>query len=122
MVILINDRRTIKEIQNEFHSRFPNLKILFFTKKQESGETSEKTGELDPDVSLEDARKRHNKGHVTIYPHQTAAGIEELFEEKFGLHAQILRRAGESWLPTSNTDELTLAKQNEIGSEVFSDW
>lgn len=121
MVILINDKRTVKEIQDEFHSRFPNLKILFFSKKHKIAEASEKTDEVNSALNLEDVRKRHNLGHVTIYPHNTVAQIEELFEEKFGLHAQVMRRSGKSWLITSKTDEWTLAKQNEIGGEVFSE-
>ncbi|MBC7864852.1 MAG: hypothetical protein IAF38_17895 [Bacteroidia bacterium] len=121
MVILINNKRTLNEIQNEFHLRFPNLKIIFFRKKHMIGETSEKTDEIKPGLTLEEARARHNNGHVTIYPHQTVDSLEELFEEKFGLYAQVMRRSGKVWLVTSKTDEWTLAKQNEIGGEVFSE-
>ena len=121
MEIIIDDHRSIGEIQTEFHEKFPNLKILFFTKKHMPGEISDKADVLSDTILIGQARKKHNKAHLNIYPFQTVQLIEQSFEDKFGLHVQILRKAGKDWLITTSTDGWTLAKQNEIGGEAFVD-
>jgi hypothetical protein len=114
MEIIINDTRQIGEIQEEFHSKFPNLQLVFF--KHRNGE-DEEIPEFDlvlPELTIGQARQRHNKGHVNIYPFQTVSVIEGIFENKFGLHARIRRKEGNRWLPAERSMELTLAEQNKV--------
>jgi hypothetical protein len=37
--------------------------------------------------------------------------LEKQFEEGFGLHVQVFRKSGRTWLETSVTDDLTLVEQ-----------
>ena len=114
MVIKISDYKKLKSISDEFQNRFPNLKLKFFSTKHTENEISFKEDELDAQLLLCDARKIHNTGHLNIYPFQTVAEVETAFENKFGLHAQILRKSGNVWLLTTKSDSSTLKKQNEL--------
>jgi hypothetical protein len=37
--------------------------------------------------------------------------LERLFENEYGLHLQVFRRSGNTWLETSVSDDLTLEEQ-----------
>lgn len=54
-------------------------------------------------------------GFVDLPPDLPTFEAEALLERTFGLHVQIMRKSGNTWLVTSATDRLTLAEQNARG-------
>ncbi len=115
----IQDSRSIKSIQEEFHQLFRGLKMVFYQTRHDEHEGSEKGMEYAPDHKLSDLRVRQTEGGIEILPDMTVRELEQAFEELFGLHIQIFRKSGGVWLQTIQTDDWTLAKQNEKGLETI---
>ena len=111
----INDNSTIREIQAEFSKMFPGLKIEFYRSKHDEFGGSKLSDQLHPDQIIKDIRKVDTEGDITIYPDMTVLVLENLFEEKFGLNAQVFRKSKDIWLQTSVTDHWTLEIQNRKG-------
>ena len=51
-------------------------------------------------------------------PQLTVETLESMFEDEFGLHVQVFRKSGETWLQTSVTDHWTLEKHMKIAQEM----
>ncbi|MBI1287764.1 MAG: hypothetical protein GC178_09315 [Flavobacteriales bacterium] len=113
MKLHIDDKRIISAIQEEFSKGFPYLKIEFFKKPHEAGETSAKEDMLPTDSPIGKWRTAHNEGELTITKDSTVAEVESGFQEKFGIAVQVFRRSGKVWLETSATDGWTLSEQND---------
>ena len=113
--MIIQDSKTIGQIQKEFQGKFPGLKIEFYESSHEEHKGSNPNTQYEPSVSLRDIRSQHTEGDVTIRPEMTISEVEGMFEELFGLHVQIFRRSKGLWLQTISTDDWTLEKQNRKG-------
>ncbi len=120
--IHIEDHLTIKEIQKEFSSRFPFLKLEFFSKPHQHGKGSERKYMRAQDSVLKDLRRVHSEGHLHIEENMTVGELEDLFRDNFGLFVQVFRRSGRLWLETTATDNWTLKTQNEQGQELSLDY
>lgn len=116
MNITISNTKTIRDIQSEFNSLFPYLKIQFFRKSHHEFEGSHKKDIL-PDSTVLYALSTSN-GSISIDKSQTVAEVENLFKKHFGLNVQVFRKSGSSWLETTVTDGWTLEKQNQEGMEL----
>lgn len=116
MKISIGPDTTLVEIQGAFQQAFPYLKIEFFTKSHRAFKGSHAKFLIqDLDQKLRDVLLAPKTGTLEITPEMPTYQAENLFEEKFGLHVQVFRKSGETWLVTSVTDKLSLAKQNAKG-------
>ena len=118
MEILINDKRKIKEIQSEFNSMFPYLKIEFFSKPPGKAGTNPKSDMILQNRTIGDCRKVHKAGHLTILPELKVSEMEDAFRKNYGLIIQVFRKSGKVWLETSVTDHWTLLEQNLEGEEL----
>lgn len=119
MKIFIDDTLTIQQVQREFSSRFPYLRLEFFSKPHKEGAGSEKRDMLDNSTSLSDCRLK-KEGELSISPEMTVAQLEKLFRDNYRLYVQVFRRSGKLWLETTATDNWTLKYQNEQGQELSS--
>lgn len=118
MEITIHDYRKISDVQEEFHSVFPYLKLDFSYHPRVQKITSQKRLMLDHLKTLGEFRPLCKNGSISITPHMTVADLEYLFYNNYGLVVQVLRKSGKAWLGTTVTDGWTLEKQNEQGEEL----
>lgn len=118
MQLTITDDRTIDDINKDFMSEFPYLKIQFFKRTHKENIGSPKK-EMIPNATKLKAI-HHTNGVVVISPEQTVQEIEQFFKAHFNLNIQIFRKSGNNWLETTLTDAWTLKKQNEEGMELSS--
>jgi len=116
MIIEINDLKKIHEVQEEFSTRFPFLKLEFFRTPHQREEPSNETPYA-PDLPLKEIRDKHVHGIITIDAQSETGAIEKEFERRFGLNVQIYRRQLDRWIQTAGTDILTLKEQNEIARD-----
>lgn len=120
MRLRISPNRLVSDVQKDFNSVFPFLKIEFFRKK----------ASRQPDLPVAHIVPHNQKightqsaicdGDMEINADMKVKDIEKLFKEQFSLMAQIFRRSGNLWLQTTMTDNWTLAHQNEHGREISS--
>ena len=113
--MIIQDSKTIKQIQEEFHTMFPGLKIEFYRIPHDQFKGSLKENQYESDLHLFEVREHHNEGEIIINQEMTVRQLEGLFEELYGLHAQVFRKSNYVWLQTSKTDDWTLGEQNRKG-------
>jgi len=116
--IQINGERRLREIQSEFTSFFPFLKVEFFKAPHSIGEGSAKTLLYDLGKVVRDCRKLEKDGSLQIVETMTVHQLEQEFFNQFGLAAQVFRKSGNVWLETSATDNWTLIQQNNEGAEL----
>lgn len=116
MKIQVSKDKTIGQIQDEFAQTFSYLKLVFFTKPHKAYKGSPaKFLVADRDVTLGNLEKQPRSGDLYIEAEMPTWQLERLFEEEFGLHVQVFRKSGNTWLETSVTDDLTLDEQNAKG-------
>ncbi len=115
--MIITDKRKIQEIQDEFHAKFPNLKLEFYKGHHEAKEGSPARAKYDPDKTIGDIRTVHTDGDLSIDGHQKVSTLEKKFFDQYGLNVQVFRKSKGIWLQTITTDEWTLAEQNRKGAD-----
>ena len=116
MKIKISSDRKIFEIQEEFNTAFPYLKLEFFKKTHNSKESSPKRWMKPSSKTLSEYKKITD--NIDIEPHMTVAFIEDEFKKKYGLGVQVFRKSGKVWLETTFTDGWTLEEQNSQGETL----
>jgi hypothetical protein len=116
--ILISDERKLIEIQKDFNSYFPFLKLEFFKVPHKIGEGSAKNLLLDSNKLIRDIRSNRPASHLAFKDTMTVNQLEMLIFSEFGLAAQVFRKSGNVWLETSATDNWSLLQQNNEGAEL----
>lgn len=113
MKILLQYNRTVEEIEHEFNSAYPFLKISFITKTE--GTDGE---EIEPSAELIEVSGVLKEGDISINSTDTVKEVEQKFEKQYGLPVHIFRKQKDVWMDTSITDDLTLQEQNTWGREA----
>ncbi|HTQ65855.1 MAG TPA: hypothetical protein VMI12_13735 [Puia sp.] len=120
MMLRIDKGSSLKNIQKQFSTYYPFLKIEFFKKipvdqplyKSESFSTEELSKYLDGFyegfVNIDVSRKR------------TVSEVERDFEKLLGISAHIFRKSGNVWVETTLTNDWPLEEQNEEGKLISS--
>ncbi len=112
MIIKINNHTLLREIHQAFNLQFPFLQIAFFANSHQPGKANSKADKLPLSLTINEAGNPHKIGEFELLKNMTVAELESVFENQFGLHAQVLRKSGEVWLQTTVSDHLTLKELN----------
>ena len=118
MRISVEDNRLLSDVQLEFNTYFPYLKLEFFRAPHKIGEGSAKKLLMDNRRRIKDCRSKSKTGDLIFSAETTVADLENTFFRDFGLSAQVFRRSGNVWLETSATDSWSLMQQNSEGAEL----
>lgn len=120
LFIVINNESQVRDIQNEFHAKFPYLKIEFY--RESKGNTAQ-PGRLEKISPLHNfSLLKKVKDNITI-EFNSGNKVSELkaqLREILGLNILIFRKSGAHWIETSLTEDWTLEQQNEEG-KLLSD-
>ena len=116
MKVLISRSMTIAEVQASFSEAFPYLKLVFFTKPHKAFKGSPaKYLVQDRNIKISALEKEPRDGELYLEAEMPVWQVERLFEQEFGLHVQVFRKSGNTWLETSVTDNLSLEQQDAKG-------
>ena len=118
MKIEINNQRLLSDIQKEFNTEFPYLKIEFFETPHKRKESLPKSRMYAATRTVGACRKVDTEGSIAVTPEATVAQFEQECWDRFGLSVQVFRKSGRLWIETSLTDSWTLARQNREGMEI----
>ena len=116
MKLDISKLKTIQDVREDFNTRYPFLKLEFYKKANLVHSIGTKD-HLSHSTLLRSAGLK-KEGHIEIYDDITVGELERIFQEQFGLSAQVSRNSGGVWLETTMTDNWTLRKQNDYGKEI----
>lgn len=118
IALTINHAQDIQTIKDDFNSAFPYLKLEFFKHRHRNKGGSAKKDLFEGNLFLNELPKKYSKGFIHIIENMTVLELENLFQEQFGLSAQVFRKSGKTWLETTQTDDWTLKHQNEEGKAL----
>lgn len=116
MLLDISQTRSISEIQRDFSSQYPFLKLEFYDVNASSKNSSRRL-HLQNFILINRAGLRKN-GNIDVSDSMTVGQLENIFQTEFGLSAQVSRKSGILWLETTMTDKWTLKQQNDHGKEL----
>jgi len=117
MKIRITPTRLISEVQQEFNTLFPFLKLEFFRSKgYQPGPVANHI--IPHNRRIGDCQVAITDGTIEINKNMKVKELERIFKELFRLNVQVFRQSGNLWLQTTITDEWTLQNQNEHGMEI----
>jgi hypothetical protein len=114
MIIHIDDRLTVADIQERFEKCFPLLKIEFYRTAHTWKKHSSLHDIIDPIETIGSIRKKHEPGILDIKSWYQTGQVERDFRERFGLNVQIYRKRKDGWVQTISTDNLTLKEQSDL--------
>lgn len=119
MQLIIDDSKKISDIQKEFSSHFPFLKLEFFGAEPEVKRIYAKPNRIeDKNKTLAEIRKVHVSGNISIHGNLKVSTLEENFKTYYGINVQVYKKSGNTWLQTTSTDNWTLKMQNKWGEEM----
>jgi hypothetical protein len=119
MQIGIKPDTVVLDIQKEFNSYYPYLKLEFYRNLPPLNKPSPKAEKINPGEAFRKISRAHEGGIINIDRKRTVSELVLDFWTTLGLSVQVFRKSGNLWIETSLTDSWTLAKQNTIG-ESFS--
>ena len=108
----ISNDKTLHELQEEFQSLFPYLKLEFFPLPSSNHPKSIVKKPLPPESFIGEARIIHNRGSVYLDPELSAPALEQIFLDIFGLNTRVYRKSSGRWVMITSCDLLTLKAQN----------
>ena len=109
MRIEIRKQQTVHELQDAFQQVFPHLKIELYTQAHEH-HTGNPQEPVHHQQSL--ATLLQHEGDIDLQASYLVSEWEQLMRDRFGLHVQVFRRSGKTWLQTIRTDNWTLGQQD----------
>jgi len=115
MHIEINDKITLRHIQEIFSDFYPYLQIEFYNKTHKKYETSDEANLIYPGKTIDEIKETHLSALLEIQPWYKVADVEREFQQRFGLSVQILWKQKDNWEQTTGMDDFTLKELNELG-------
>jgi hypothetical protein len=119
MILHINDRRLIREIQMDFNAYYPYLRMEFFNQPHAPLSSSAESDKVSPYIKAGSVRKKHHDGAIHILPNTTVKELEEMIRKECHLTIQIYHYTLSGWIPTDVADLATLEDLNEQGRYAF---
>ncbi len=118
MSLIISSNTLISDIQKEFNSQFPFLKLEFFNNKSFTRSNFSSSQIIPHNKKLGDGQLGIVDTTLEINEEMKVNEFENIFRDKFRLAVQVFRKSGNLWLETTMTDNWTLQQQNNHGREI----
>lgn len=119
MYLEITGDKAIMDVQRDFSSIYPYLKLEFFKNGAVRRDSYSAQRQLLPHQRLKEAwYTKKEEGILELENKMTVLDLENSLLDRFGLSAQVFRRSGNLWLETTVTDHWTLKMQNDHGREI----
>lgn len=118
MKIVVSNEKEVAVLQQEFHEKFPFLKIDFFQLPEDHSTVPPKG--INTTKPFKAFIKKPNARQVVITPTMTVLELGNKFKDLYNLDARVFRKSGKAWLETSLTDHWTLQEQNDQGQALSS--
>jgi hypothetical protein len=116
MELFLSSESTIREINKEFQKRFPFLKLEFYRQRSKTEQYKYWKDKFSGHAMLKETGSKLIPAIIKINPSDTVDELEQRLRNNYGLPVQVLRKSGDIWLETLQTNDFTLEKQNSIGA------
>ncbi len=98
----ISIKKKLSDIQKEFNSKFPYLRLEFYQEQRDAEEGKPSQQLLNADRTIKEVSPDAPSEDLNIDGEFTVSTLKEKFMEKFGVNIQIFRKSGDSWMQTTN--------------------
>lgn len=116
----ISDDTKLAYIQQRFNQLFPFLWLEFYNKDADDSLPSTNKIKLVDGKTVGQIRAGHQIAIVTLFPEMSVADLENIFCQTLGVSIQVLRKSGNIWMETPQTDSWSLEQQNRQGEAISS--
>ena len=106
---------SLKELQNQFSTIFPGLKIEFYRTAEAGYDGPYEMLHYDLDTPVEMINPDLVDTELSIDENEKVGDFENEISKLLGINVQVFRRSKELWLQTVKTDKWTLSRQNLKG-------
>jgi hypothetical protein len=121
MKLHIEKTSLIKDIQIEFNSIYPYLKIEICKYRSDSPRENKVNAVKDNMVECIGSRETFSKStSIDVDGQRTVSQLEHDFSTTLGLSVNLFRKSGKMWIQTTLTNNWSLKKQNEEGEFMSS--
>ncbi|MGZ5286228.1 MAG: hypothetical protein ACXWB9_03540 [Flavisolibacter sp.] len=110
MQIVLHPLKTISEVEAEFRTVYPYLKIIFFPGNKGTADDI-----LVADLSLGTLCRQWKEKQLLIHPFHSVKEVELIFSQHLQIPVQVVRQQKEIWVDTCGSYYLSLDTQNEMG-------
>lgn len=122
MRLTIREDRVLQDVQGDFTTAYPFLKIEFFRNGMVRKDRYPLIALIPLSKHVKDAWFiKKQEGDVEIFDNMTVLELEKQFMDNFTLSVQVFRKSGSIWLETTLTDRWTLKQQNDHGREISTE-
>lgn len=118
MLLLIDDRLLIEDVQERFSDCFQALKIEFYSAANRDGNRYSDEYLINPKCRIRDIRRTHVSNLYEIKSWDTVNKVETDFKKIYGLNAKVFRHEDGSWIEANDSEYATLQQQNSISQNV----
>lgn len=118
MEIKFTPETTIEEIQHQFISLFPHLKLGFFRDLNQDQILTANELIRNDKVKISELSDVAISGTFVLDPFKTILDFEKSILLQYGLQVQVFRKSGNAWLVTTSTDSKTFAEQEALALEM----
>jgi hypothetical protein len=115
MTLHMNESSTIKDIQTDFSTEYPFLKMDFLKIIRDRLGWITGTEKMLPGEKMLPYYRNTVKMKLSIDGDKTVNGLISDIEESLNMKVRVLRRSGNVWIETSLTMDWTLEQQNSEG-------
>ena len=106
---------SIENLKQQFVHYFSHLKLEVFSRPHACRNVSVMQQRLDDKLLLSQIKTFYHEGVFAFQPSMTVTSFKQGLRDKFGLSVLVLRKSGDQWQETTQTENLTLEKQNLMG-------
>ena len=113
MILEINDAKSVFELQDQFSTHYPFLKIDFYAPASLSKKLLPSAEKMSPHQLIKCARNIHNSGRLEVMSWFTVSRLEKEFINKFGLEIKVSKRENGRWVLSPTSCFCSLKEQND---------
>ena len=119
MYMLIHGDRLLRELQEEFQSSYPYLKMVFFWKKNKKDTPASLSEDQEVLIRLCEISTKKGQGFIPLEDHTSLHQMTKFFETDFGTDVRVLHFTNAGWVYASDLHQVTLGELNEQGRLAF---
>lgn len=115
MKFQIDESTKIYDVQRAFSNAYPFLKLDFNQNMYPENQLNEIRDRIHRHNFINEESGLSAPFTLNMTEYRTVSDIEQDVHEIFGIPARVLRKSAGNWLPTSVSDDRTLAMHNQQG-------
>ncbi|MGE5519838.1 MAG: hypothetical protein ACM3VS_07935 [Candidatus Dadabacteria bacterium] len=117
MELLLSGKKTIQQVNREFRTYYPYLRLEFFGYVQKEDKNSFCLEKIPKELKLEKFIKDLVPTELVFDKSVTVAQLEKRFQREFGIDVQVYMKKNGDWVDAYYMDSYTLEDLNQLSTQ-----